>query len=204
MKHVVDRIGRSWFVALACTAVVGCSTVGAVRSAEVRPGPSLELSLVAGAFQGDAETPFQRGGCDGACDDGIVGADLGIAFGFAPESGAAFSLGGGVSAAALPYVDGYVQLGRGDRPYGVGARVGFPVDGWSQHHLYGRYDHKLESGRRLLFNPTLLYVTGASPNGQVTGNFWALSQGFGYFTEGGWASTVQSISLGVAGGNFER
>lgn len=192
------RLGR--VVTLLSTALVGCTSFGTVRSAEVVPGPSIMLQASASAPPGDEAAWFWSGDCASECNHSIVSADLGITFGHRPETGKAFSLGAGVSGILYPYVDGYVELGNRDHPYGLGARVGIPVTGWSEHQLYGRYDIKLDRGGRILVNPALFLHTGNSPNGENPGYFLGWVQGVGYLIQGEGVSLIPAVSLVVGGG----
>jgi hypothetical protein len=167
-----------------------------VRSAEVLPGPSLTLQGSISTPPGDGPAGFWSFDCASECDRAIGGVDAAFAIG---QSGRTpFTLGAGVSGVQYPYLEGYVQLGRGARPYGVGARLGVPVTSWVQHQVYGRYDVRLGDGRRLLLNPGLFYHGGNSPNGENPGHFLALVQGVGVLFEGERISVAPALSV-VAG-----
>jgi len=97
-----------------------------------------------------------------------------------------------------PYVDGYVQLRTGSHPFGLGARLGPPVQSWREHQVYARYDVRVTSSSRLLLNPALYIYEGASPNGGSRGSFIGFVQGVGLLLEGERVSWTPALSL-VAG-----
>src|SRR5215213_8192329 len=129
-----------------------CTSFATVRSAEVHPGPSVTLQASISTPPGDGPAWFWSFDCASECDHAIGGFDASLAFGQTGRT--PFAWGAGVSG-VHPYVEGYVQIGRGERPYGVGARLGVPVTSWNEHQLYGRYDVRLANGQRLLLNPGL-------------------------------------------------
>ena len=73
---------------------------------------------------------------------------------------------------------GYLQLAR-TRPFGVGARVGFPFGSPRRAEaLFARYD--LSSGpARVVMVPTLFLQSGPSSNGTITGSFVAFAPALG-------------------------
>jgi len=140
--------------------------------------------------------------CAEACDHPIAGADLGFTYGVAAGlAGRPVALGLGVNG-THPYVDGYVQLGNGARPYGLGARVGLPITGWLEHQLYGRYDVRVGETTRLLLNPALFVHHGRAPNGESPGSFVAFVQGAGLLFEGDGVSFTPGVA--VVAGRAER
>jgi hypothetical protein len=181
---------------LVCGTAASCTSFATVRSAEVHPGPSLTAQASISTPPGDGPAWFWTYACASGCDRAIGGFDAALAFG--RTEGTPFTIGAGASGLLYPYVEGYVQLGRGERPYGVGARLGVPVIGWVEHQVYGRYDVRLGNGRRLLLNPGLFYHGGNTPNGENPGHFVALVQGVGLLLEGERASVVPAFSI-VAG-----
>jgi hypothetical protein len=177
---------------------VGCTSFATVRSAEVHPGTSAALHASASTRPGSVAGWFWADDCEQACDRAVAGGDAGITHGWPRGGGAgAVALGVGVSG-VHPYVDGYVQLGAGRRPFGVGARVGPPLTGWREHQLYARYDVPLGGRARLLLNPAFFVHEGRSPNGENPGTFLALVQGVGLLLEGERVSWTPAVAL-VAG-----
>lgn len=198
------RLG--WTVALLPAALAGCTSFGAVRSAEVQPGPSLKLQVSGTTPPGDGAAWFWALDCASDCDRSIVNMDLGLTLGRTPEreDGVAYALGLGWSGITYPYVDGYVQLRRGTNPYGLGLRAGIPVTGWNEYQVYGRYDLELEGGGRVLINPALFYHAGNSPNGQNPGRFFAFVNGVGLMHEGERFTFIPAASLVIGRGRRER
>lgn len=176
-------------------ALAACTSFSTVRSAEVHAGPS---ALV----QGAATTPldddagwFWSFDCDRECGDQVISGDAGVAYGWRPDGSArAFALAIGTSG-THPYVDGYLQLDGGRRPYGVGVRLGPPVTPWREHQLYGRLDVPMGEGRRLLLNPAVLVHEGRSPNGENPGTFVGFVQGVGLLLEGERVSWTPSLAI---------
>src|SRR5690349_11870341 len=113
---------------LACGAASACTSFATERSAEVLPGPSLTLQGSISTPPGDEPSWFWSYDCASGCDRAIGGFDAALAFG--RTQGTPYTVGAGVSGLLYPYVEGYIQLGRGASPYGVGARLGLPVTGW--------------------------------------------------------------------------
>jgi len=189
------------FSALLLVVAAGCTSFATVRSAEVHPGPSLTLQASISTPPGDGPAWFWSYDCASACDHVIGGVDVAFAFGQTERT--PFTWGAGVNGLVHPYVEGYVQAGRGERPYGVGARLGVPLTGWAEHQLYGRYDVPLGNGQRLLLNPGLFYHGGHSPNGENPGHFVAVIQGVGLLLEGERTSVVPTLSIVAGRGNRE-
>lgn len=174
-----------------------CTSFATVRSAEVLPGPSVAIQASASTPPGDVAGWFWSYECAQNCDHPVIGSDAGWTYGW-PRSGGvgAFALGVGLSG-VIPYVDGYVQLGAGRQPFGVGARLG-PMTSWREHQLYGRYDVRLGRSARLLLNPAVFLHEGRSPNGENPGSFLAFVQGVGLLLEGDRVSWTPAVAL-VAG-----
>lgn len=204
MMRCVSGFGARWAALLLSLTLPGCASFGTVRSAEVRPGTSITLQGTVTSPPGDDAGWFWSYDCASRCNHPIPAADIGITFaGATPEeTRRPFEFGVGVSGIVYPYLDSYVQLGQGERPYGLGARVGIPVSGWSQHQIYGRYDFKRNDGRRFLLNPALFLHTGNSPNGENPGHVLAFVQGIGFPFEGERVSFTPALSFVV--GRSER
>lgn len=179
-------------------AAVGCTSFSTLRSAEVHAGPSTALYASVSTPPGPETGWFWSFDCAEACDHPVAGVDLGFTYGVpAGLAGRPIALGIGING-TLPYADGYLQLGRGARPYGVGARVGLPVTGFLEHQLYGRYDVRIAPSTRLLLNPALFVHHGRSPNGAIVGSFVAFVQGVGLLLERERVSFTPGVAL-VAG-----
>lgn len=185
-------------VAVIAFVVGGCTSFATVRSAEVRPGPSAAMQASLSTRPGDAAGWFWSLDCAQACDRSVVGGDAGVTYGW-PRARRAGGLALGVGSSGMhPYVDVYLQLGVGRRPYGVGARLGPPVTSWREHQLYGRFDVRLGPAARLLLNPALFLHEGRAPNGENPGTFLGFVQGVGVWLEGEHVSWTPAIAL-VAG-----
>lgn len=184
---------------LACA---GCTSFATVRSAEVRPGPSLTVQASTTTPPGDDAAWFWSFDCAFECDHPISSFDVALAFGRTGER--PYTLGAGVNGLINPYLEGYLQLSQTpDRPYGIGARLGVPLAGWANHQIYGRYDVPFGDGQRLLLNPGLFFHAGNSPNGENPGRFLALVQGLGLELGGETASVVPALAVGFGVGKRE-
>lgn len=180
--------------------ISACTTFATVRSAEVTPGPSLGVQASYAGRPGPEAGWFWAFDCAQECDHPVWGVDLGLSYGWVGADTTRrppVAVGVGVSGFS-PYADGYVQLRRGRRPLGVGARVGLPIGSWMEHQLYARYDVPLGTSARVLLNPALFVHHGNSPNGQNPGTFVAFVQGVGVEVEGPYVSLMPSVAL-VAG-----
>jgi hypothetical protein len=176
----------------------GCTSFATVRSAEVLPGPSLGIQASASTRPGEVAGWFWSLDCAQTCDHPVPGGDAGLTYGWPRDGRAgAVALSVGVDG-THPYVDGYLQLGTGRRPFGVGVRVGPPLTSWREHQLYGRYDVRLAEATRLLLNPALFLHEGRTPNGASSGSFFGFVQGVGLLLEGESVSWTPAIAL-VAG-----
>src|SRR6185369_6138080 len=157
------RLRRVFLIAAAPSILGGCATFATVRSAEPYAGSSVALQASGSTPPGDLASWFWSFDCAERCNHSIVAGDLGYTYGWRPESGPrAVALGAGISGAS-PYVDGYVQLGGGPRPFGLGARLGVPGWSWRDHQLYARYDIPIAGETRVLLNPGVFLHEGQSP-----------------------------------------
>ena len=192
------RIHTAALASALTVAAAGCTSFSTLRSAEVYSGPSMTLQASVSTPPGPETGWFWSFDCPEACDHPVVGADLGFTYGStAGFAGRPVALGLGVNG-THPYVDGYVQINKGTRPFGVGARVGLPITGWLEHQLYGRYDVRVGQSTRLLLNPALFVHHGRSPNGENPGSFVAFVQGVGLLLERESVSFTPGVAL-VAG-----
>ena len=89
------------------------------------------------------------------------------------------------------------------RAFGVGAKLGVPLVGWSNHQVYARYDIPLRDGSRLLWNPGLFAHFGNSPNGENPGHFLAMVQAVGLEHRGERRTMVPAVALVVGQGRRE-
>jgi hypothetical protein len=186
------------FLAVVAPIASACTSFATLRSAEVQPGPSVALHASLSTPPGDAAGWFWSFDCAQACDHPVVGGDLGFTYGLARDGGERpVALGVGTSG-TFPYLDAYVQLGAGRRPFGMGARFGLPATSWREHQLYARYDVGLGDKTRLLLNPALFLHEGRAPNGESPGSFVGFVQGVGLLFEGERMSLTPSLAL-VAG-----
>lgn len=190
-------------VLLLAAAGAGCTSFATVRSAQVHPGTSLTVQGSVSSPPGDGAAWFWTLDCSENCDHAIGSVDAALTVGRASEH--PFAVGVGVNGILFPYVEGYTQLNRDTaRAFGVGARVGIPVIGWSSHQLYGRYDILLENGRRVLWNPGMFLHAGQSPNGENRGHFLAMVQAVGLEYRGERRTVVPAVALVVGRGDRER
>jgi len=194
--------GRLGLIAavLSIPAIGACTTFGSVRSAEVTPGVTVDVSAAASMPPGDEAAWFWSFDCAVRCDDPIVATDVTVTWGSGASDGPArYELGGGLSG-TYPYLHGYAQLGRGRHPWGLGAQVGVPLGPgtWREDLVFGRFDLVLDDDRRLLFSPSLFRHGGNSPNGQNPGSFFAFAQGVGYEFRSG-SAWVTPYVTGVVG-----
>lgn len=200
MRHApAHRAGWVEAVLLATIATAsGCTSFATVRSAEVTPGASLGLQASVSTPPGDVAGWFWSFDCEERCDHPVPGGDAGVTYGWRPAGGPhGVALGLGTSG-THPYVDGYVQLGGGRLPFGVGARGGVPIGSWREHQLYGRVDVPLGADTRLLLDPALFLHEGRAPNGESPGRFVAFVQGVGLQIDHGSLAWTPAVAL-VAG-----
>ena len=202
LNNLVDAAGSApartkWRRTLAALvlATASCTSFATVRSAEVQPGPSLALQASMTTLPGDDAGWFWSYDCEAECNDPIVGGDAGFTYGWVGARSFALSAG---ASGSHPYIDGYVQLGAGRSPFGIGARVGPPISNWREHQLYARYDIPLGSRARVLLNPSVFLHEGESPNGENPGRFVGFVQGIGVLLEGERVSWTPALAL-VAG-----
>ena len=174
-----------------------CTTFGSVRSAVVRPGASAEIAASVASPPGDAAAWFWSWDCADRCDHPVIGGDVGVTYGWRPASGLPRAVSAGVNG-EYAYVDGYLQLRTGARPFGIGLRAGLPLTSWREHQLYARWDVPLRRDTRLLLDPAVMLHEGASPNGAIRGSFLGVLQGVGVQFEGEHVSWTPAVSI-VAG-----
>jgi hypothetical protein len=184
--------------ALASASLAACSTFGAVRSAEVRPGLGATLTASASAPVGDAAGWFYSLDCVERCSDQVLGVGGEVSYGWERAiGGRPTSVAVGTSG-VYPYVDGFVQLREGGAPFGAGARIGMPGPSWGEYQLYARLDVPLGRSTRLLLDPGLFMLAGSSPNGANDGSIIAFVQGAGLDFDLGGFGITPAVSL-VAG-----
>lgn len=177
LPHVKRCLTRS-LLPLVVAVLSGCASFAQVRSADVQPGTTIDLGMSVATPPGEAAAWFWNLDCGAVCDGMLFFPNFGVRLGLQPEGGTRpYELGFGVSG-IMPYVDAYVQLADGPRPFGLGARVA-TMGAVSDLTLTGRYDLALRTGTRVLFNSSAYVLHGDSPNGQTPGNFYAFIQGVG-------------------------
>lgn len=175
----VRHLGRRSMLLPFIVTLPGCTAFSAVRSAEVVPGRTLDVAMTVATPPGDAAAWFWTYDCATECDRAIPSVDVAFTHGVVPEgSGRPYEVGAGLSG-FYPYVQGYVQLRRGRRPFGVGGRAALALSGWGEAALFLRHDVPLGPRTRLLWVPTLFWHGGNSPNGMNPGLFAAVAQGVG-------------------------
>jgi hypothetical protein len=180
----------------------GCTSFGAVRSARVVPGTTVNAQLSVATPPGEDAYWFWSLDCH-ECNRPMPAVDLTVSHGWTggPRS-ARFSLGAGVSG-VHPFVEGYVQApGSEALALGAGVRLG-GLGGWGEQLLFTRVDARLGSGAWLLLNPALFHYGGNSPNGENPGSFTALVQGIGLLLEGRRVDLAPYLSAVVGRGERE-
>lgn len=185
---------------LLAPALGACTTFGAVRSAEVRPGLSADASASWSGNVGDVAGWFWSDECMHPCDTKVGGVGAGLTYAWA-ASGARPALALSLGASGLfPYVEGYTQLGRGRVPFGAGARVG--VGEAREHSLFARVDVPVGARTRLLLNPALFVHenrTISQPDPSLTRTtrnaFVAFAQGVGLEFDAGYVSFTPAVTL---------
>jgi len=193
----------SLIVALTCTA---CIAMPAARSAETRPGPTVELSnSVAFAPGGTSRCVLSKPFFE--CSELLVGGSVGMTYGWISAGRpAGRALGAGLSAAdgrILPYLDYYQQQRAGESPRGLGARVATSIGGWTEVQAYARVDHWLASGRVITWNPAIIAMTGRKDD-FTAGTFVGLSNSIGLLTPRRRSALVPSLTLVVGRGHGDH
>jgi hypothetical protein len=203
MTRSSNAMSRALLTTTAVLAVASaCTPFSNVRSAQVRPGPSLALQASVSTLPGEVAGWFWSFDCESKCNSPVFGTNAGFAYGWPTTSGdRGFEVGAGVNG-VYPYVDGYVQLSGGRVPFGLGAQAGLPVTSWREHQLYARFDVPLGARRRLLLNPAGFLHEGESPNGENPGTFKGFVQGIGLLLEGQRVSWTPAVT--VVAGRAER
>jgi hypothetical protein len=200
-------MSSSRFVSLlALLVTTACTTFGGVRSAEVRPGLSAEASISKSGKVGDVSGWFWSDECVYPCNTDVFGVGGRVTYAFPSRSGPALAFSFGVDG-LYPHVEGYVQLGRGHVPFGLGARLGFGIDDMPREHgLFARIDVPVGARTRLLLNPALFvhedeWFGGSDdgPNGaplnSTTGLFVGFAQGVGLEWDAGNVSLTPALSI---------
>ena len=186
--------GRSG-IGMMLVLAAGCTAFGPVRSAETRSGWSWMGRGTVAAPQGDDAAWFWTWDCASQCDRTMPGYEVEAWYGEAGnEQDRGYEIGGGVAGLAYPFVQGFVQLEGGDRPFGIGARFGIPFH-WHEHQVFLRYDVPLKDGKRILIDPALFLHAGNSPNGENPGIFLGVVPAVGLEIPLGSNVVIPSIAL---------
>ncbi|MGH7677578.1 MAG: hypothetical protein ACRENU_03855 [Gemmatimonadaceae bacterium] len=195
-------------VALCTTALGACTSFSSVRNANVAQGPSLFAQANVSSPPGKQATWFFTLCETVNCNHPIPGGDVNLSFGSVGNRAPPFAVGLAINgvfpfAGMFPYLEVYVQLRRSPSASGLGVRIGIPMENWSQHQLYMRFNKRMNDSSTFLWNPGLVLHTGRSPNGENPGTFLGLVSGFGYeFYEKGVALTP-SVSIVVSHAQHE-
>ena len=182
---------------LACFMAVlsGCTSFATPRSASVQPGVHMLVQGSVSTPPGDGAAWFWALDCASNCNHAIGAAEFNLTYGFLPEDGLGFSFGGGVNGTES-YLEGYKQFRGGvQNPWGFGARLGLPLYPWHEHRIFLRYDKILESGNRLLYNPSVIIHSGNSPSGMQPGTFVGLTQSVGFQRRGPGSQVTSALTL---------
>lgn len=182
---------------LLALAWAGCTTFGEVRSAEVVPGPSFEVRATLATPPGDVAGWFWSFDCAEGCSHSIIGTELEYSYGHVPAGGGTPNELGLGLVGVFPFAHGYVQLGRGRRPYGIGARVGVPLSGWSEHQVFGRMDIPLGSDARLVLDPSVFLHRARTGNGQSYGHVLGLLGAIGLDATDGGTTLLPALTVGA-------
>lgn len=191
----------AWFATLMIVCNGGCTTFAPVRSAEVAPGYSHDMGITLASAPGEEAAWFWSLECEVECDHAILSYGMSSSYGVVSDEGRAYELGAGL-AGTYPYLHGFVQVRRGARPFGIGARIGLSVKGWREDALLAAYDIILGPADRLLFTSTVFRHGGNSPNGENPGSFLAFAQAIGL--RHGTGRRRLTPSLGLAVGRVRR
>jgi len=186
-------------ITVASTMLVGCTTFGATRSAEVTAGPAASLQLALTSPLGEKPGWFWSYDCASSCGHSILAPELAFTWGLIEPGSTPMEISLGISG-VYPFIDLYRQVGRGDRPWGAGGRVG-SVGSWHELEVYGRYDAPAGERRRFLWNPALYLFAGNSPNGANPGHLFATIQSFGLEARGSRVTVIPSASIVVGRGS---
>lgn len=151
-------------VVLLVQSLAGCTPFGGVRSAQARPGVHFNGLVSIASSPGDVAGRLLGNDidCTIGCRGSILGTELGLAYGLRTTTAHPLEPGVGATGNFIPFADGFVPLGHGSHPYGIGARVGATGDGSTYRSLSGRHDAPLRNGQRLLWNPALTQYVASS------------------------------------------
>jgi hypothetical protein len=175
-------IGRDRYESIAALAslvvlilvTTSCTTFGTPRSAVVTSGHAVTGTASLSSPPNDDIAWLWGLYCRTDCSRPIPAVALDYTFGVAPDSGAAFEVGGGVNG-VHPFLHGYVQAGRDrQRPWGAGVRIGAPFIHdrkllRHEHQAFVRMDVRRRDDRALLISPTLYFVEERSGDQRVSG-----------------------------------
>jgi len=177
-----------------------CMPALAARPARVAPGPSLEVRESIALRTPSRGTCFDVIG-DIACDfpfPSAVEAVLAVGSRVSP-AGRALSLGGGITSSngyAAPFIELYQQRRAGDDPWGLGVRVGVPVNDWTVHALEVRGEGRAFWELPRAWTTTLAAQTGGSPD-RTRGTALSLAHAEGVVLRRRFVTIVPSFFIGV-------
>jgi hypothetical protein len=175
--------------------IAGCTSFATVRSAEVRPGPSLTTQASVTSPVGPVAGWLWSYDCAADCDHAIPSLDVTLAYGRRREETTPFAVGIGLNGTS-GFAEGYVQLRSTERlPFGIGGRVGLPIGPAWENQVYGRLDIPLGPSARLLWNPSVFHTSITSPNGANNGSFLGLVQGIGLEIGSGSVTVTPSVAV---------
>lgn len=190
---------------LAVLSCSGCVSMPLARSAETRPGPTVEFShSVSYSPDGISRCLLSRPLFE--CSELLLGGSIGMSYGWISDGRpAGRALGAGLSAAdgrVLPYLDYYRQDRSGESARGLGARAAVSIDGWTELQAYARVDHWLASGQVLTWNPAIVVISGRKDS-STAGTFIGVSNAIGLLQRQRRSSVVPSLSLVIGRGQGE-
>ena len=188
---MTNRLALS-IVVFSALLAAGCTSFATVRSAEVRPGPSVTAQVASTSLVGPVAGWLWSYDCAADCDHSIQSLDLTLSYGKRGET--PFSIGIGLNGTS-GFAEGYFQLRSAERfPFGVGGRLGLPIGPAWENQVYGRLDIPMGSSARLLWNPGVFHTSITSPNGANHGSFIGLVQGIGLELGSGAVTFTPSVA----------
>lgn len=155
----------------ASMSVSGCTAFALPRPAQVRPGPSLTMSVAAATPPGDAASWFWSVYCSSNCNRAMVAPAAQVMYGLADEDGIGRTeVGGGING-IVPFIEAYRRVDSGaGRALGFGGRIGaLPITATSEVQLYARINLKENGARTTFLNPTYF--------AHFSGRYWVQTAG---------------------------
>lgn len=184
---------------LLCFASACMPALGA-RPARVAPGPSLEVRETSAIRAPSRGTCFDAFG-DIACDFPVpFAAEAVLAFGTrVSRNGRAQSIGAGaayVGGSLTPFLEFYQQRRAGDSPWGVGVRLGVPINDWVVHAIEVRGEGPARRRTHRVWTTTFAAQSGGDPDA-TRGTALSLAHAEGVAFRRRYVTIVPSLFIGV-------